>query len=71
MSPANVAGKSFPTQANGMFATNAAIGFVPIAYPTTEADTAAAASSAANAPSGIWKNNNADWIVFQESYGTP
>jgi len=36
-----------------MFATNAAIGFVPFAYPTTEANTAAAASSAANAHTDI------------------
>ena len=31
-----------------MFATNAAIEFVPIVYPTTEANTAAAGSNAAN-----------------------
>lgn len=54
----NAVGKSFPKPTNGMFATNAAIGFVPIAYPTTKADTAAAALSAANALMDIWKSVN-------------
>lgn len=53
MSPANVAGKSFPALANGTSATNAGIAFALTANPITEANTAAAASSAANAPSGI------------------
>lgn len=51
--PVNVVGKSFPAQANGTSATNAAIVSVPSANPSTRVNTAAAASSAANAHSDI------------------
>jgi len=49
----NAAGKNFPAQANGMFVTNAATASVHIAYLITEANTAVAASSAANAHTDI------------------
>ena len=67
----NAVGKSFPKPTNGMFATNAATASVHIACLIIEVNTAAAASNAANAPLGIWKNDNADWIVFSRIVWNP